>query len=254
VKLLIDIGNTRIKWAFDNGSGLVEAGQAVHRDKLEGSAADFVAALASAPESAFAINVAGPAVEKALADELQARFGIGLAMVRTAPRFGEVVNGYRSKDQLGADRWAAIVGAWHLCRQSVCVVNAGTAVTIDAVARDGRHQGGIIVPGLALMRAALNRDTSDIYGFFQQSEGPLAGDEWFGKDTHSAVERGAVFVLGAAIDKAVSEMSATGETPVIMLTGGDAEILSPSISHSFELRPLLVLEGLRHLAAGISDA
>jgi len=254
VKLLIDIGNTRIKWAFDDGDGLVAAGETVHRGKPAGYAAEIVAALAAVPDSAFAVNVAGPAVEKALADELHGRFGVELAMVRTAERFGAVVNGYRSMDQLGVDRWAAIVGAWYLCRQSVCIVDAGTAVTIDAVARDGRHQGGIIVPGLALMRAALKKDTSDIYAFIQQSEGPLAGGEWFGRDTQSAVERGTLFILGAAIEKAVSEMSITGEKPVILLTGGDAGILAPLLEHPAEQRPLLVLEGLRHLAAGTVDA
>jgi type III pantothenate kinase len=254
MKLLIDIGNTRIKWAFDNGGELVGAGEALHGDNPARSAIDFVAALEMAPESAFAINVAGSAVEKTLADELQARFGIGLAMVRTAERFGKVVNGYSAIDQLGADRWAAIVGGWQRCRRSVCIVDAGTAVTIDAVARDGHHQGGFIVPGIELMRASLHRDTSDIYRFFQQSEGASAAGEWFGRDTRSAVERGAIFALGAAIDKAVDEMTAAGEAPTVMLTGGDANILGAAISHPFEACPLLVLEGLRYLAGGFADA
>ena len=254
MKLLIDIGNTRIKWAFDNGSDLVAAGEAVHRGQPAGFVAEVFSALGTVPESAYAVNVAGSAVEKALSDELHARFGVELAMVRTAERFGDVVNGYRSMDQLGADRWAAIVGAWYLCRQSVCVVDAGTAVTIDAVTRDGRHQGGIIVPGLALMRAALHKDTSDIYDFVRQSEGPLAGGDWFGRDTQSAVERGAVFMLGAAIDKAVSEMSVAGESPIIVLTGGDADALGPVLAHPVEHHPLLVLEGLRRLVAGSADA
>lgn len=254
MKLLIDIGNTRIKWAFDDGDSLVAAGETVHRGNRAGPAVEFIAALELVPDAAFAVNVAGPAMEKVLADELHGRFGVELAMVRTAQRFGSVVNGYRSMDQLGADRWAAIVGAWYLCRRPVCIIDAGTAVTIDAVAGDGRHRGGIIVPGLALMRAALKTDTSDIYGFIQQSEGPLAGGEWFGRDTQSAVERGTLLMLAAAIERAVSEMCTSGEKPAILLTGGDADILGPLLEHPAEHRPLLVLEGLRHLAAGSVDA
>jgi type III pantothenate kinase len=254
VKLLIDIGNTRIKWAFDDGSGLVSAGETVHRGKPEVGAVDFVAALKLVPESACAVNVAGAAVEVAIANKLKACFDIELDLVRTAEHFGDVVNGYSTAGQLGADRWAAIVGGWQLYRRSVCVVDAGTAVTIDAVAQDGRHNGGIIVPGLALMHASLNNDTSDIVGFVKQSEGPLADDEWFGTDTRSAVERGAVFMLSAAINGAVAEISKTGDMPVIILTGGDAEIIGPLIAHPVEYRPLLVLEGLRHLATGPINA
>lgn len=254
MKLLVDIGNTRVKWAFDDGSGLVAPGEAVHRGKPAACATGFIAALQPIPDSACAINVAGATLETAIANELKACFGIELNRVRTAERFGDVVNGYISMGQLGADRWAAIVGAWQLYRQSVCIVDAGTAVTIDAVSPDGRHQGGIIVPGLALMRASLNNDTSDILGFVRQSEGPLSGGEWFGRDTLSAVERGAVFMLAAAIDRAVAEMSKTAETPIVVLTGGDADIVGPLIAHPVEYCPLLVLEGLRHLAAGSVDA
>ncbi len=254
MKLLIDIGNTRIKWAFDNGSGLVSAGEAVHRGKPEAKAADFVAALQLVPESACAVNVAGAGVEAVIADKLTACFGIELSMVRTAKHFGDVVNGYSATDQLGADRWAAIVGAWQLYRRSVCIIDAGTAVTIDAVAQDGCHHGGIIVPGLALMHASLNSDTSDIVGFVKQSDRPLAGNEWFGTDTRSAVESGVLFMLSAAINRAVAEISKTGNMPVIILTGGDAEIIGPLITQPVDYRPMLVLEGLCYLAAGSPDA
>jgi type III pantothenate kinase len=254
MKLLLDIGNTRIKWAFDNGSDLVSAGEAVHRGQPEACAIDFIEALQLVPESAFAINVAGAELAAAIANKLKARFGIELSMVRTAEHFGPVVNGYSATGQLGADRWAAIVGAWQFYRQSVCIVDAGTAVTLDAVTQDGRHQGGVIMPGLALMHASLNNDTSDIVGFIEQSDEPLAGDEWFGTDTRSAVERGVVFMLSAAIDKAVAEIAKTGEMPVIILTGGDAETIGPLIAHPVVYRPLLVLEGLRHLASESVDA
>ena len=254
MKLLMDIGNTRIKWAFDDGSDLVAAGEIVHQSNPEACAFNFVKALQLEPESAFAVNVAGAAMEVAIANTLKAHFDIELTTVRTAEHFGAVANGYSSTGQLGADRWAAIVGAWQLYHQAVCIVDVGTAVTIDAVAPNGQHQGGIIIPGLALVHASLNNDTSDIGGFVRQSEGPLADDEWFGRDTRSAVERGAVFMLGATIDRAIAEFSKAGDVPVILLTGGDAEIIGPLVNHPVEYHPLLVLQGLRHLANGTVDA
>ena len=123
-----------------------------HRGAARSQIAGFVAALEQVPDSAAAVNVAGPDVENILRHSIRARFGIDLQVVRTQARFGEVINGYSTFEQLGADRWAAIVGAWQLRRRALCVVDAGTAVTIDLVAASGRHQGGVIVPGLDLMR------------------------------------------------------------------------------------------------------
>jgi type III pantothenate kinase len=254
MKLLVDIGNTRIKWAFDNDGELTAAGDVVHRDRNAAVVDELFDQFAAVPTSACAINVAGAAIEQELAEKLRARFGIELTVVRTADRFREVANGYTAPGQLGADRWAAIVGAWMLKRRAVCVIDAGTAVTIDLVADDGRHLGGIIVPGLDLMRAALLRDTSDISGFDNQSAGPLVDGQWFGRDTRSAVDRGAVFALRATLDSAVHEFGELAPDPAVVVTGGDAERIVPLLAAKVEHRPQLVLEGLRELVAESDDA
>jgi type III pantothenate kinase len=254
MKLLVDIGNTRIKWAFEKDGELTATGDVVHRDKNATVVDELLGQFAEVPTSACAINVAGAAIEQELAEKLRARFGIELTVVRTADRFREVANGYTAPEQLGADRWAAIVAAWMLKRRAACVIDAGTAVTIDLVADDGRHLGGIIVPGLDLMRAALLRDTSDISGFDSQSAGPLADSQWFGRDTRSAVDRGAVFALRAALDRAVSEFGALAPDLAVIVTGGDAELIVPLLAAGVEHRPQLVLEGLRDLVAESGDA
>jgi len=248
MKLLIDIGNTRLKWAYAENGQLLLPGSLVHRGAAEKQITRFIAALEQVPDAAAAVNVAGPAVENVLRHTILDRFGVDLQVVRTQPRFGEVINGYATFEQLGADRWAAIVGAWQLRRRALCVVDAGTAVTIDLVAAGGRHQGGVIVPGLELMRASLMRDTSDIGAFARQSSGQLP-DDWLGKDTRSAVERGVLLMLCSTIDRVVSSMAQDGNPPHIVLTGGDAPLVGPRLSYPVEQHPLLVLEGLRHLAA-----
>jgi type III pantothenate kinase len=252
MKLLFDIGNTRIKWACDTGSELLHSGEFVHRGLTPEQAVAFIAEFEPAMniKSAWAINVAGAELEHALAKALELRFGLALQIARTAKHCGEVINGYTAIEQLGADRWAAIVGAWQHFQRSVCVVDVGTAVTVDAVAADGQHHGGIILPGLALMAQSLNRDTSDIEGFASNSQGSIPGDDWFGRDTLSAVQRGALFALRSVICQAVKQMSAQdGVAPLVVLTGGDAEALMPLPDFSVELMPMLVLEGLRYLAA-----
>ncbi len=253
MKLLFDIGNTRIKWAYDTGSELLYPGEVVHRGIAPEQAVRFVAGLEKDPKidlgAVWAINVAGTALEEALAQALESRFGLSLRIVKTSERCGEVVNGYTAIEQLGTDRWAAVVGAWELFRTSICVVDVGTAVTIDVVAANGQHRGGIILPGLALMTESLHRDTSDIEGFAHNSQGGLSGDDWFGRDTRQAVQRGALFALRSAIIQAAEATAAPHESPpLIILTGGDAEVLLPLPGYSAELMPMLVLEGLRYLA------
>jgi len=248
MKLLIDIGNTRLKWAYEENGELLLPGSIVHRGAASTQISSFVATLGQVPDFAAAVNVAGPDVENILRHLLRDRFGIDLQIVPTQPRFGEVINGYAAFEQLGADRWAAIVGAWQLRRRALCVVDAGTAVTIDLVADSGCHQGGMIVPGLDLMRSSLMRDTSDIDAFARQSSGRLP-DGWLGKDTRSAVERGVLLMLCAAIDRTVSSMAQGDSLPRIMLTGGDAPLVGPLLGYPVEQRPLLVLEGLRCLTA-----
>ena len=151
MKLLFDIGNTRIKWAYDTGSELLDPGEVAHRGAAAGDAVSFVTQLRSDIESAWAINVAGEELESALSDAVLKHLGMPLRVAKTTQTCGAVVNGYSAIEQLGADRWAAIVGAWNHYRKDVCVVDAGTAVTIDLVQADGRHQGGFILPGARLM-------------------------------------------------------------------------------------------------------
>jgi len=254
MKLLIDIGNTRLKWAYEENGRLLLPGSRIHRGAAETEIPEFVAELKQIPESAAAVNVAGSAVENLLRAAILDRFGISLQMVRTSACCGEVINGYSPFGQLGADRWAAIVGAWRICRRPVCVIDAGTAVTIDLVAGSGQHQGGLIVPGLTLLRTALLRDTSDIDAFVSQSSGSTALGGWLGTDTHSAVERGVLLMLCAVIDRAVSNIADKGNPPHVILTGGDAPLLGPLLSYPVEQHPLLVLEGLRYLAAECVDA
>ena len=249
MNLLIDIGNSRIKWACDDGKQLLYPDSVLHRGAERDAVAEFMGKLRQSPAAAVAVNVAGPALGAAVAAALKQKFGIGLKFVITTESCGDVTNGYSAAEQLGADRWAAIVAAWNICRRPACVIDAGTAVTLDIIGEHGRHQGGMIVPGLRLMQKALDTETSDIKGFSQRSVGTSPGLGWVGHDTRSAVERGVLFMLYATVEAAVNRLSAAGSAPAVMLTGGDAELLAPLLACPAEHYPLLVLEGVRYLAA-----
>ncbi len=249
MKLLIDIGNSRIKWAFEQDGQLSGPGELVHRGMDSDPALTLIDQLEFVPEFAVAINVAGQQLGAAVAAVLLRRHACQLEFVQTAATAGDVANGYVAIDQLGADRWAALVTAWHDCREAVCVVDAGSALTIDLVGGAGNHYGGIIVPGISLLQSALLADTSDIAGFVARSQISPDSSVWYGRDTASAVERGSLFATISLIEAAVKDFPEAGVIPRLYLTGGDAPLLLKHLVTSAEHRPHLVLEGLSRLAA-----
>lgn len=255
MRLLVDIGNTRIKWALDDGTGLRVTGSIVHRNLPPAEAVAFVAGIEGPVDAIGVVNVAGDSVAEALSAACRDHFGLEPQLLVTGERCGDVVNGYVSPDQLGTDRWAAIVGAWQEFRSDVCVVDAGTAITIDLVAEDGQHCGGFIIPGFDLMARSLSTDTSDIAGFAAAGSDDLPAADWLGRDTRSAVARGACFAMRAAVMAAADAYAVSvGRSVTIVVTGGDASRLVPFQDRQVEERPQLVLNGVGVLLKEQADA
>lgn len=240
--LLIDAGNTRLKWATLRGTTLGPTAAAAHRDVAPG---DWQAALEGAgePSRVLVANVAGAEFGRALNQWLRARWRVASEFVQSTGAACGLVNSYANPGALGVDRWLAMIGAWRAARASVVVVSAGTALTVDAVARDGRHMGGYIVPGVRLMREALYARTGDIERLAAGAPPSAAGA--FGVNTAAAVELGARTALAALADRACLEMEhIAGRLPRGYLTGGDAGALQPLLRREFEFVPDLVLAGL----------
>ncbi len=253
MKLLLDIGNTRIKWALLANGSLVHPGECVHRGVTAEEACALLGKLPQPPTEAVAVNVAGAELEIAVAERLSDAYGVILHRVQASASWGVIKNGYTEYEQLGADRWAAIVGAWGLNQadEDLVVVDAGTAVTIDLLRADGQHLGGVILAGMQMAESALGGETADITNLSGRQPGP--GDEgWYGRSTAEAVSRGASFSLCAAIDRAVKSFPGrhpdAGQLPHLIMTGGDAPLLQSGLRTPAELRPQLVLEGLAKLA------
>jgi type III pantothenate kinase len=242
--LLVDVGNTRIKWATLAGERLVGHGTAVHRGSLDAAIAALAASLSDPAPRIVVANVAGEPVAARLRALVAARPGASLELVATtAERFG-VRCAYTDPSRLGVDRWVALLAAYRAARGAACVIDAGTAATFDAVDAVGRHLGGLIVPGTRLLAGALDSGTSDI--------GPTAptvsvprGLEVLGRSTEAAVSNGAWLALAAALDRAVAAVAqGLGTRPTVFLTGGDASILHGWLETPVVLRADLVLEGL----------
>lgn len=245
--LLVDIGNTRIKWALLNGTHLSKAKAAVHSGWRAGDYARRLFAARRAPGRVVVASVAGPEVNRVFARAAR-RAGVAAQFVTVPRQGGGVTVGYAEPWRLGVDRFAAVVGAHEiLSGVPVCVVGVGTAMTIDLVGADGRHRGGVIVPAPDLMVETLLRQT---YGIRRRARGGAAGGRGiFGRSTRDAIERGSRYAAAALVDRAVEEASGLyGREPLVVLTGGDAGAVRPLLRSRCIGVPDLVLRGLAVLA------
>ena len=247
--LLIDAGNTRIKWAQLEGRVLARARAAVHAGFSE---RDYARALfgRSPPSSMLVSSVAGELVKRALTAAAR-RAGVRIRFVRVPQRAAGVTVGYPEPWRLGVDRFVGLVGAVHLLpRLAVCVVGVGTALTVDLVDAAGRHRGGAIVPSPSLMVDTL---LSRTYGIRRRAQGGKAGATGlFARSTRDGIAQGSLYAAAALIDRAAREaaLALDAGRPLVVLTGGGATAVRPLIESAAISVPDLVLKGLAVLAQG----
>jgi len=245
--LLVDIGNSRVKWARLERGVLGSQRAAPHagwtasdwRARLfdEGPVDAVLVATVADRESAAALSAA-----TRMATGQEPRF------VTTGREAAGVRSGYANPALLGVDRWLAVIGAYRRVRGACVVADVGTAATIDVVAADGQHCGGFIVPGPALMVASLVAGTSDL-GTRRENSGPDSG-ACFADNTRDAMQRGCRLAVAALIDRSVLEAGGGQSTPPLLLTGGAATEVLPLVRSPCEHVPDLVLRGL----AALGDA
>jgi len=193
-------------------------------------------------------NVAGPAMAKTLTQLAKKKFKLTVEFVTATQEFQGLTNGYLDPALLGADRWLGLIGAWTMARTALCVVDAGTAVKVDGVDASGQHLGGLLAPGIHMMREALMNRTSDIAKAALCSTPSLAGI--LANNTIGAVSRGAVFALAGMADRAAEVIEqSTGARPKLFITGGDAGMITGTMLGHGEIVPDLVLRGLALIAA-----
>ncbi|HWZ62623.1 MAG TPA: type III pantothenate kinase [Steroidobacteraceae bacterium] len=245
--LLVDIGNTRIKWARLRGTRLSQGGAAAHSAWRSSDYSRRLFAARRGLERVVVASVAGVRVNRLVLLAAR-RAGIPCRFISAQRRAGGVASGYAEPWRLGVDRFAAMVGAHALLRAvPVCVVAVGTAMTIDLVGADGRHRGGAIVPAPALMVATLLNRT---HGIRRRARGgALGGRGLFGRSTRDAIQQGARYAAAALIDRAVAEAARLlGRAPLVVLTGGGAAPVRALLASNCIGVPDLVLRGLAVLA------
>lgn len=257
---VVDIGNARIKWAVAAGQRLESIGHARHADAEDAALEAMADALPEGIRRVVVSNVAGDPIAARLAELTMRRFGFGPELVETSREALGVRCGYRDPQRLGVDRWVALLAAFQLARalepapRPLCVINAGTAMTLDAVDAAGQHLGGLILPGPRIAADALHRNTRRI-GATDMADAPPAGLGLFGKSTDEAVGHAVLLGPAAAFDRAVGLLAAElAARPVVFAAGGDAPLLAKWLETPVRVRADLVLEGLALIAAATPDA
>jgi len=251
--LLVDIGNSRIKWGIGK-DGRVAQTRAVFHDAERASG--FKTVLDSLPDDIhriFGCNVAGEKIAENFARCIEPRFAAGCEWISSTERCGGLENGYDQPELLGADRWAALYACFAIDETPALVVDAGTACTIDALLANGRHGGGLILPGIYLMERALRGDTSDIGTHSAKGRAGAGNSELFGASTEQAVRDGCLTALVGAVERAYGILQRIETGARLVITGGDAPRIIARLGVAFEHRPALVLEGLALMAKEESE-
>ncbi|MBX3726858.1 MAG: type III pantothenate kinase [Xanthomonadales bacterium] len=229
-RLLLDQGNTRLKWVLSGPQGWLHAPRAITAAGPTLLARWQRAAL----DQVVVASVAPAAAQRRLRATL-ARLSPALPVRWAAPTasWRGLRCGYPSPDRLGVDRWLALVAAWRERPGRCVVVSAGTALTLDRLEADGRHAGGLIVPGLAAMQAGLFAAAPGL----RRHRGGVA-DAGLATDSPEAIASGCLQALLALVER----WREPGDA--VFLAGGDASALAPGLAEPLRLRPWLVLEGL----------
>ncbi|MDL2354916.1 MAG: type III pantothenate kinase [Pseudomonadota bacterium] len=240
--LLIDAGNTRIKWALaddDAALGAWSGAGAVSHAEVNHLPAKWQRKRIT---RAIVSNVAGVKMH----DQLQLMLPTtNVTWFASVAQLAGVSNGYRNPAQLGCDRFAAAIGAHALePDQPLIVATCGTATTIDALRADGRFLGGMILPGLGLMASSLARNTAQL-PYIAASAATPAG---FADNTDDAILAGCLSAQAGAIERACGLLGASR----CVLSGGAARYIAPALSAPYRMVDNIVLVGL-HAAANTKE-
>ena len=246
--LLIDLGNTRIKWAWLSAGGTepVLPGAARTGDGLSNlpfldSDGPVTGALAS--------NVAGIELGRKLAGLVQERLAVELVFVQAQPSACGVTAAYANPLNLGADRWAALIGAHALGPADYCIVDAGSTVTMELLLADGQHLGGYIAPGREMSLAAMAKGTAELASRLKDHSEP-SQDLAPGTDSAEAMEKGTLAAQLGMIRSGMERLANEGRrSPVLLITGGGADdLIDTGQLPEAQMVPDLVLRGLAALA------
>ncbi|MCW5589087.1 MAG: type III pantothenate kinase [Legionellales bacterium] len=243
MKLLIDIGNTRIKWAQYKEGQLHYGEPQHHQDYSLDHLFNTLWKNIPTPQSIVAANVAGTLVMDRLTAWAQQTWGLPVHFIKSKKKFGNIINAYENAEQLGIDRLLNLVAArFFHPEHCVAIISAGTALTVDVLNKNNQHEGGLIAPGFGILQHTMNQllpytehyqlDCSDLFAKL-------------GRSTPECIQAGVQYMCIGFVNQAISQIQQTyGKETGIYLTGGNAKGLLPYVDPTVCLQPFMTLQGL----------
>lgn len=236
-ELELDAGNTFIKWRICD-DGVAGPQQRCLTDEIKRHALQIPQHWLQVDRVRY-VSVAGEKVNHWL-NQTFLKYSIPCYQALVKAESCGLKNAYQNPTQMGADRWVAMLAAWQQLHDSFCVIDAGSAITIDWVDKEGQHLGGYILPGLTMLKKSLLGQTAQVRWQEHQHSGLIKP----GKSTAECVEQGCRYQLAAMMKQLERDCKAL-EITNIWLTGGDAVDLLPWLTAA-EYHPVLVLDGLKY--------
>lgn len=244
--LTVDIGNSRIKWAAWQAEKITARGAAAHASSISAATLDELFLAVEQPTHVYAACVADNKFSQGLSEWVTQHWQLGVEFLKTEKKFDNIINAYDDPGQHGVDRWAAVVaGHQNHPGFSVCIINAGTAITFDFVNKSGLHIGGYILPSYAIMRQALLADTANVASVVEMQ----LCENNVPSNTSDAVNQGLHKLLRSGIRDMCQFAEQKMDAPVqIIISGGFAEnILSYPAMPAMQHEPDLVMQGLYNI-------
>ncbi len=234
--LLVDIGNTRLKWTLQQSGKFCQAGAITHGHKGINSALLSAWQGLDLPQKIYLACVSSITVKQAFFDAAEQLWpNVQIREIQTQKYAKGVSNAYSKPEKLGVDRWLVLLAAYHYYIAPVCVVDCGTAITLDVVDCQGTHLGGMIMPGLTLMKQALQNGTADLNFCLEVHKQGLANN------TEAAIFNGNLNAIKGFIELGLAQYKKPLQ---LILTGGDAEFVADTLKLDAIVDTQLVFKGL----------
>lgn len=241
MNLLLDIGNARIKWALQSDAVLQSGNPLPHNGKAFKDVARPAWKEIDTPERVLVSNVRGEAYAKSVQTWIKRRWKLAPEFLRPDTHECGVTHAYSNPSRLGADRWSGLIAVNAKYSLPAIIVDCGTAITVDALDADSRHVGGLIIPGIELMKGSLSRTAPGI----ELGDDDTPQQSLLARSTEAAVSGGVIYAAVSLIDRVLFDLkNELGKKSTTVLTGGDAQKLLPLLSGDVIHDPDLVLKGL----------
>lgn len=236
--LLIDMGNSTLKWAWLQAGQLSEQQRVAYITPLKAVFQQAWQTCSQPPHHVWVCNVAGEAKAQVLQAWVQQHWRCPITFLQTQSNACGVHNSYPHYAKLGVDRWLTLLAVHgRYATDEVCIVDCGTAVTLDVLDAQGQHRGGLITAGIDLMRQTLARHTAAL---------PLESDNmtWpvLNNDTETALLAGTAYSVVGLIEYTLRYCAASTQ---LVMTGGGAQAVLPLLIQPHDYVPNLVLLGMQ---------